>query len=535
MKNIFNSRKGLIITSIIILAIVGFFVFSNEEDITADIEMAIVETGDVKKVVSETGFVQASREVILAFERGGLIASIPVQEGDVVNEGDIVIGLDTSEKKTELASAYARLRAEQVRLSELIRGADTVSLNVTESAVDAAETTLQNTKINLEEVTTQQNQLLATAETNLRITGLQAYLTNEERESSSDSYVAPTVSGTYNGEEEGVYNIELYNSGGASGSSYRVTGLEEGTNRASAVNPTPVGLRGLYIQFPTNFASRTEWQIPIPNTRSSSYLTYLNAYNTAIETHDLAIKTAENAVKSAEAALEQTKQQYTQVSSSARDEQVEAQQAVVSQMSASVKAVEIAIGKMTLEAPFTGIVTKMYPEEGEIISASTPVLSLISDENFELVVNISESDIQEVTIDDTATVIFDAYDDAVFEAKVVDIAPSTEIIEGVRVFEITLQFIEKDKRIRVGLSADIDILAAERMEVIEVPTRAIVERTDGKFVRSWDGASLKYIPVQTGLRGSDGLTEIISGLDEGVEIITFAREDDIAKLEQANQ
>ena len=535
MKKTFRSKKSLFFLIVILILGATYFFTADDSGVVEDIEIQAVTRNDVKEIVSETGFVQPSREVTLAFERGGRVVSIPVQEGDTVEEGDILIQLDTSERKTELASANARLRAEQVRLNELMSGADTVSLGVTESAVASAETTLQNAKANLEKVIIQQDQLVANAEKTLRISGLQAYLTSEERENSTDSYTAPTVSGTYNSEEEGLYRIELYGSGGASGSSYRVTGLESGTESVSTVSPTPIGTRGLYLQFPTNFAKRTTWEISIPNTRSSTYLTNLNAYNSAVKNRDTAIKTAENTVKSAEAALLQAKQQLTQVSSSAREEKIEAQNAVVNQMLASVQTAEIALEKTTLKAPFAGIVTEISTEEGEIVSASMPVTSLISSNNFELTVNISESDIQEISLEDIATVIFDAYDDTTFTAQVVRIAPNANIVEGVRVFEVTMQFTEKDDRILSGLSADIDILAAERKNVIAVPTRAIAEREEGKFVRTWDGTTLKHLPVETGLRGSDGLTEIISGLSEGTEIITFAREDTITKLEQANQ
>lgn len=530
MKKLFTYKKSLI-AAVLIIVIGVYLVTSGGNDIASEIEIGAVSLGEIKKVVSETGFVQPSREVSMAFERGGRVVSIPVRVGDIVEEGAVLIELDTSERRAELSAAYARLQAEQVRLNELISGADSVSLGVTGSAVDSAATALENAKNSLIEVTALQNQLVSNAEKTLRSSGLAAYIVSGERESSSYSYAAPIISGTYNSDEEGVYRIELFNSGAQSGSSYRVTGLETGTEVVSTVNPTPIGVRGLYLQFPNNFASRTEWEIPIPNTRSSNYLANLNAYNSALEARDVAIKGAESAVKSAEAALVQSQQQYTQVSSSARTERVDAQRAMVNQMYASVQTAEIAVEKMTLRAPFAGIITRVLIDNGEIVSPSAPVVSLISDENFELVVNISESDIQEITVDDTAKVIFDAYDDAVFEAKVVRISPSAEIIEGVRAFEVTLKFVEKDDRIRAGLSADIDILGEMKSNVIVVPTRAIVEREDGKFVRTWDGVTLGYVSVQTGLRGSDGNTEIISGLKEGQEIITFAREETIAQID----
>jgi hypothetical protein len=104
-------------------------------------------------------------------------------------------------------------------------------------------------------------------------------------------------------------------------------------------------------------------------------------------------------------------------------------------------------------------------------------------------------------------------------------------VDGLRVFKVTLQFDEPDERIRSGLSADIDLFAAELTDVLAVPSRAVIEREDGKFVRAIRDGRLEYLPVTTGLRGSNGATEVLSGLREGEEIITFANEDAIKQLE----
>ena len=531
MKQFFSVKKILLfIAVVLVLGTVLLFV-SGDDSLNEEIEIEVVTRGNVREVVSETGFVQPARAVDVAFELGGRVVSIPVEEGDVVEKGEVLVELDPTDREIELASARARLRAEQVRLDELLRGADSISLDVSGSAVDFAKTALENAQTNLHETVAQHDQLVENAQKTLLTTGLVAYLVDEGREGSNYSYAAPVVSGTYTGTEEGIYYIDVYSSGAQSGSSYRVTGLEDGAASVSTVNPTPVGTRGLYIQFPDNFARNTEWEIPIPNTRSSSYTSNLNAYNATLEARDVAIKAAESAVKSAEAALTQSNQQYTQVSSPARDERIEAQRAMVSQMHAALRAAELALEKTAIRAPFTGIVTHLMVEAGEIVSPTVPVVSLIANTNFELEVHISESDIQEITIDDTATVAFDAYDDEQFEAKVIDISPTAEVVDGVRAFSVTLQFLETDEHIRAGLSADIDILAAERTDVIAVPTRSIVEHNGEKSVRTFDGEVLTYVPVVVGLRGSDGFTEIVSGLREGVEIITFAREETIEQIE----
>jgi len=56
-----------------------------------------------------------------------------------------------------------------------------------------------------------------------------------------------------------------------------------------------------------------------------------------------------------------------------------------------------------------------------------------------------------------------------------------------------------------------------------VPQRSVVFKGDKRFVRIPNRNDFKEIEVQTGLRGSNGEIEIISGLNEGDKIITFIK------------
>ncbi|MCA9356651.1 efflux RND transporter periplasmic adaptor subunit [Candidatus Nomurabacteria bacterium] len=532
MKRFLSTKKFWF--ALVAVLVVGWLWHSNSSDslIPAGVETGVVLRGEVKEVVSETGFVKAANSVDLSFERGGYVQEVKVEAGDRVEEGQVLIGLRSAQQTADLSAAYARLQAEQARLAELTAGADANSLAVTQSSVDSAETALDAAKKNLEETIAQQNQLVANAEKTLRSTSLQAYLVEGERENSDYSYTAPTITGTYDSEAEGLYRIELYGSNALSGSSYRVSGLESATEAISTVNPTPLGTKGLYIQFPSNFAKRTEWEIPIPNTRSATYLTNLNAYNSVLEARNLAVSTAENAVAAAQAALAQVESQLNQVSSSARDERIEAQKLLVNQMQFAVTSARIAYDNTFIVAPFTGVVTRVETEVGQTVSPSAPIVSLISSNNYELMVDISEVDISEVSINDPAIVTFDAYDDIEFKAHIIKISPNATLVDGVRVFEVTLVFDEENEKIKDGLSADIEISTAVREGVIAVPTRAIYEDENGKFVRVVsDTEQISAVNVVTGLRGSDGKSEILSGLNGGETIITFASEEAIKQIE----
>lgn len=531
MKNFVLAKKYWIAAGLFLLGVSWWYLYSANNGLPEGVELGVVEREQVAEIVSETGFVSATQAVDLAFERGGRVREILVEEGAEVKIGEVIMRLDDAAAAAELASAQARLEAEQARLQELLAGADSNSLAVTQSSLVSAQTTLKNAERNLEEVIAQQDQLVANAEKTLKFTNLEAYLVSSENVNNSDSFAAPTISGTYDHTEEGVYNVTVYESGVSN--RYRVTGLEYYSHQLSTESTTPLGARGLRIIFPANFAEKTEWEIPIPNTRSTNYITNLNAYNAAVKNRDVAIASAENAVEAAEAALTQSQNQLTQVSSSARSEQIAAQRALVKQMQANVESAEVYYDNLTLTAPFSGVISKIDTEVGQIVAANVPVASLISKGRYELTVAISEVDIAEVSVGDEATVHFDAYDDDYFQAQVTKVSPNASLVDGVRVFEVTLMFEDGNEKIRDGLSADIDITTAVRENVLAVPTRSIYEDKQGRFVRVVNAdESLSLVRIETGLRGSDGKTEVLSGLFGGETIITFASDDALAQLEK---
>ena len=530
MKRVISPKYALLCVAILGVAGLAFFFLRDTASLPKGVETGEVKRELVEEVVNETGFVQGARSVGLSFQTSGQIREVIAEEGDKVAEGALLAVLDDARAKSELAVAEARLRAEEIRLSEMIAGADTASKSVYETAVTTAETALENARINLEKVTAQNDTLVTNALQSLRSSSLQAVLTSERREDTNYSYTAPTITGTYTG-TEGVYELELYNSGASSGSSFTYKGLESGTGEVSTIGPVPLGSQGLYIQFPSNFASRTTWEVRIPNTKSSTYLTNLNTYNATLRARDAAVSAAENAVRTAEAALAQARAQLAQVSGTAREERIAAQQALVEQMAAMLEQARIAQKNTTITAPFSGVVTDVVAKAGQVITAGVPALTLVSESGFEVLVNMSEIDIAEVGLGDKVTITLDAYDGVTFEGEVTEIAPRVSVISGVRVVPVTVSMTTKDERIKEGFTAQVDIHTASKENVIAIPNRAVYEDDAGKFVLVVsDVGAVERRVVRTGLRGTNGLTELTEGLREGERVVTFANADTLPLL-----
>ena len=260
----------------------------------------------------------------------------------------------------------------------------------------------------------------------------------------------------------------------------------------------------------------------LTQTTIDGYKTNISTARTNVNTAITNLSTGDQALRSAEQALTLAQNNLALDEAGSTPEQLAAQEARVAQALAKVKTAQAQFEKTVLRSPIAGIITKKDAKVGEIVGANQTILSVITDQNLEVEVNIPETDISKVTIGDTALITLDAYGDEIeFEAKVVSIDPAATVIEGVPTYKTTLYFIAGDPRIKSGMTANIDILTERRENVLFVPTRAITTE-DGKKVARVENAdkTIKEVFVETGLRSSDGRTEIVSGLNEGDRVIT---------------
>jgi membrane fusion protein (multidrug efflux system) len=78
-----------------------------------------------------------------------------------------------------------------------------------------------------------------------------------------------------------------------------------------------------------------------------------------------------------------------------------------------------------IKAPQAGTVLNFKLQPGEQVKPQTPLFSLVAERRPWLEANFKETDLTYVTIGQKATVVFDMYPDATFEAEVESISPAT--------------------------------------------------------------------------------------------------------------
>jgi RND family efflux transporter MFP subunit len=386
----------------------------------------------------------------------------------------------------------------------VVSGASNEDVAVAQAAVNAASNSLNITKA-------QQQVLVSNAYSAMLNAGLDAVPAG-----GNSSTGTITVTGTYAGDQS-QYIISLYMAG--DGVRFNVTGLENSSGYINKGTPVLLGTRGLYINFSTTgtFNSGDSWTVAVPNTQSSTYLTYANAYSAALQTQASALSSAQSTLDQATAALNLKKSQ-------ARPADVEAANAQILTAQGQFQAANAALENTIIRAPASGTITKVDIKVGQTINAFTEAVVLQNIDQLHLEANISEANVAQIKMGQPVDVTFDAFGpDQHYSAQVANLDLASTVVAGVVNYKITAS-LDKAENARPGMTANMTILTDQKSGILAVPQRAIVERDNKKLVRVITNSKSKTYQereVTVGITGDGGLVEIISGLTDGQEIVTF--------------
>jgi HlyD family secretion protein len=232
------------------------------------------------------------------------------------------------------------------------------------------------------------------------------------------------------------------------------------------------------------------------------------------------------------------------------------------------------LSKTAVYAPMDGTISVLNNKLGERVVATgqftgTEIMRVADLSTMEVRVNVNENDVINVKIGDPAVIRVDAFQDRPFTGEVREIANSAKTTgmgsqDEVTNFEVRIRVLDKEGRLRPGMSATADIQTKTVENVVAVPIQSVTVRTsegaktaeqmqkdreaeaakkrgEGAaemvdererrareradraaldrvvFVRDGDKVALRK--VETGIMDNTHI-EITSGLDEGVEVVS---------------
>lgn len=524
-----NPKK---ITFILIVIIFGIFFFGKSE---TKIEVGHLEKGDIEEVVSVSGTVAPNQESSLAFEKAGRIQSINVKVGDKVNVGQTLASLSGNTDYAGVLNAQAQLEAAEANLQDAKNGPSATDLAVKQASVDAATANLSSDYSSISDtirsVNTNLTDILGNQIGNLFNLSSSAYRLNFNSCNQTLQSQVESERTMLDSKMTALNNLAF---------SFSVSSLSE------ADVDSKIDLAGAQVYNTTILVSNTLDDINRLLTSSCSISdTSLDKYrlsvssarnsisNTISNINNLKSKltTDRNALSSAKSLLEQTKAGST-------PERIKSLEALVNQAKANLISSQSVNQKNFITAPFEGTVTAVNINLGEISSPNSPAIKIISSNNLELKIKLSEVDLVKVKAGNKAKVNLDTYGNSVvFPGVVSQVDPAATSEGNVSTYYAKIDFTSTDDRIRSGMNGLADIVTAEKENVNYILAKYI--KVDGtnttvKVIKdinklknttlSVDDKNIEIRNVTLGIRSSDGKIEILSGLSESDNLYPIGSE-----------
>lgn len=214
----------------------------------------------------------------------------------------------------------------------------------------------------------------------------------------------------------------------------------------------------------------------------------------------------------------------------------------VASAKASLQRNQVNLAYASIYSPIDGVVLNRAVDEGQTVAASfnTPTLFTIANDltRMEVQASVDEADIGQVREGQRVEFTVDAFPSEEFEGTVTEIRLKPVVTSNVVTYTVIINAPNPEKKLMPGMTASVNIFLSEADTVLIIPSKALKfkpesENTSGKTMMTgrpergemvwvYEGGRMLPRSVKTGL--SDGsITEIISGLKEGEEVILSAK------------
>lgn len=380
----------------------------------------------VDDTISASGFIEAE-EVILAAETSGRITEMPVDRGDPVGAGDIVVRLDDAVLQSQLLQAKAGLAAANAELERVLAGERREKIAAAQATlrqIEAQRDGAAQAVANAQDVIVHPLALdaeIATARARVSIAEQKVAMAMADLQ---ETELKRQALGVWGGESGRIWDLQVQASRAAlAQAQIEQEGAQKHLDLLWSISANPLILKAQL------HAAETEYRI------------------------------TEAQVTEAQAALAELKAGPTA-------QEVAVAEAQVRRARAAVRLVEAQIAQLTLTAPTDGVVTSRIAEAGETVSAGAPLLSIADLGQVELVVYIPANRIGQVRLGQEMKVRVDSFPKRTFSGQVTNIAQEAEFTprnvqtpeERARlVFAVKAQILNPEDALKAGMPADATI------------------------------------------------------------------------------
>ncbi|MFT6911266.1 MAG: multidrug efflux pump subunit AcrA (membrane-fusion protein) [Candidatus Paceibacteria bacterium] len=549
MKLFKKYKKTIIILGSLFLLIILIFIIrsgqSNGETVPTFAVVHTVETGIVSSGIEATGTIIAAQKLNLdVYKQQQRIESVNVVNGGSVDAGQNILSFDKSRANVNVQSSQVKISQARLDLNQVQE-----NLNDPDIGIRSLDQQIEDIRISL--VQAEEDKI--DAYTDFLNTDLALEPVNRNGRGSN----IPSVTGYYNNDREGEYQIEVYSSSSDSGHSVRYTGLYSGTETIFMDKPIELADSGIELVFSGDIEN-TEWILALPNVYASSYSRNKEDYEEAIVDLGKEIQSLETDLTNA---LQSRDDESFSDGQDFRSLRVRQAESALSQARVELSENIDVVQDQNIIAPFSGTIEGLE----NVVVGATPTRdtndpisfgTLISDD-FLVTFSLSAVDVAKTSVGQTVVVDVTSFKNIPsLESTITEISslPQSDSVAQYEVQALITLPNDSNISLREGLLADIQIVQEEVKDVIRIPKSSVRYEKGKAFVDVLDTLSetqqqdldtLGIIRSETGefpsypleiVTGIDGVfyTEVISGLDIGTQIITTQNDEETGVVQQSD-
>lgn len=469
----------------------GSALFNNGEIVT-------VARGDLAATANAAGRLVAGRAASLSLAAPGRVVSVPVRVGDAVRAGDLLAALDTADLELNVAAAAQNLRIQQANLAALQEPASAAEIAAAAANVASAQANLEDVQAGPDDAE------IAAAQASVRA-------------------AQANVGGAASSLSQAQNSVSAAQIAAAQAQVAQAEATQKSAQITYDQNRTDSNLAALDTANDSLAVAQATLQALLngPNADAVS-AAQANVANAAAQRDaaqasldQLLAGASASQIAAAEAQLAQAQASLDGRQAGPSAAQLAAAQAQVEQARLNLEGAEETLAQASLRAPFAGVVTAIYVTEGEF--ASGPAVDIADLGSLELVLNVDEVDVGSLEVGQPAIITLETWPDAPIESAITAIAPSADAANsGLVTYAVHVSLGATDLPARLGMTANANLITANRQDVLLLPNRAIrADRQAGRYyVNRVVGETTQEVEVTIGLR-DDRSTQITSGLAEG--------------------
>jgi len=198
-------------------------------------------------------------------------------------------------------------------------------------------------------------------------------------------------------------------------------------------------------------------------------------------------------------------------------DQLDAARANLKRAEAQVAAMETGAGDYAVEAPWDGVVSRVWVAEGNYVAPRTPLVELYDPASLVVRLSVPEQQALAVVAGQSVRVALDAYPGRRFDGRITRVYPELERATRTLTAEAVL---EADIRLLIGMFARVDVTVETLTGAVVIPEGALVVLPNGEtVVFVVDGEKALRRNVETAMEAG-GFVAVKRGVQPGETVVT---------------